>query len=239
MEATIPLKDFLHEYGESMAEKITKELTVVHDPAADKEEIITEIISDMTKKPFLSQQEIIKACCKSLMSGNKAPYTVCEMGTGKTLMAIAIAYVLHKLLGIARVLVICPPHLVPKWIAEINDSLPNALTYNFNGKDVISRLENIRKEPKPAWLKFYVMGRERAKTGFIWRPAVVNRRKKHFCPRCGQELLDKDGYPIAVFERNTQGQYRKRHACTNRIWKWRFDQETNRHHNVPSTCNEQ
>jgi len=239
MEATIPLKDFLHEYGESMAEKITKELTVVHDPAADKEEIITEIISDMTKKPFLSQQEIIKACCKSLMSGNKAPYTVCEMGTGKTLMAIAIAYVLHKLLGIARVLVICPPHLVPKWIAEINDSLPNALAYNFNGKDVISRLENIRKEPKPAWLTFYVMGRERAKTGFIWRPAVVNRRKKHFCPRCGQELLDKDGYPIAVFERNTQGQYRKRHACTNRIWKWRFDQETNRHHNVPSTCNEQ
>ena len=99
MEAAIPLKDFLHEYGESMAEKVTKELTVVHDPAADKEEIIAEIISDMTKKPFLSQQEIIKACCKSLMSGNKAPYTVCEMGTGKTLMAIGVAHVLHKLLG--------------------------------------------------------------------------------------------------------------------------------------------
>ena len=143
METAIPLKDFLHEYGESMAEKVTKELTVVHDPAADKEEIITEILSDMTKKPFLSQQEIIKACCKSLISGNKAPYTVCEMGTGKTLMAIAIAYVLHKLLGICRILVICPPHLVLKWIAEINDSLPNAVAYNFNGKDVISRLEKI------------------------------------------------------------------------------------------------
>ena len=239
METAIPLKDFLHEYGESMAEKVTKELTVVHDPAADKEEIIAEILSDMTKKPFLSQQEIIKACCKSLMSGNKAPYTVCEMGTGKTLMAIAIAYVLHKLLGICRILVICPPHLVLKWIAEINDSLPNAVAYNFNGKDVISRLENIRKEPKPARLTFYVMGRERAKTGFLWRPAVVTRRKKHFCPRCGQELLDKDGYPIAVFEKNTQGQYRKRHACSNRIWRWRYDPEKNRHYKVPSTCNEQ
>ena len=89
MERTISLKDFLHEYGESMAEKVTKDLTVVHDPAADKEDTIVEILSKMTKKPFPSQQEIIKACCKSLMSGNKAPYTVCEMGTGKTLMAIA------------------------------------------------------------------------------------------------------------------------------------------------------
>jgi hypothetical protein len=239
METAIPLKDFLHEYGESMAEKVTRELTVVHDPAADKEEIITGILSDMTKKPFLSQQEIIKACCKSLMSGNKAPYTVCEMGTGKTLMAIAIAYVLHKLLGIVRVLVICPPHLVLKWIAEINDSLPNTVAYNYNGKDVISRLENIRKQSKPARLTFYVMGRERAKTGFLWRPAVVTRRKKHFCPKCGQELLDKDGLPLLVFERNTQGQYRKRHACSNRIWKWRYDPETNRHRKVPSTCNEQ
>ena len=32
METAIPLKDFLHEYGESMAEKVTKELTVIHDP---------------------------------------------------------------------------------------------------------------------------------------------------------------------------------------------------------------
>ena len=239
METAIPLKDFLHEYGESMAEKVTKELTVVHDPAADKEEIITGILSDMMKKPFPSQQEIIKACCKALMSGNKAPYTVCEMGTGKTLMAIAIAYVLHKLLGIVRVLVICPPHLVLKWIAEINDSLPNAVAYNYNGKDVITRLNNIRKQSRSSRLEFYVMGRERAKTGFPWRPAVVTRRKKYFCPKCGQELLDKDGLPIVVFEKNTQGQFRKRHACSNRTWKWRYDPGTNRHRKVPSTCNEQ
>jgi superfamily II DNA or RNA helicase len=83
------------------------------------------------------------------------------------------------------------------------------------------------------------MGRERAKTGFLWRPAVVTRRNKHYCPRCGQELLDNDGCPIEIFTRNTQGQYRKRHACTNRVWKWRYDPEKNRHRRIPATCGEQ
>lgn len=239
MEQIVPLRDFLSEYGESMAEKVTKELTVIHDPSIHKEEAMAGILDTMSKKPFPSQGEIIKACCKSLLSGNKAPYTVCEMGTGKTIMAIAVAYVLHILQHVKRVLLICPPHLVLKWIAEIKESLPDAKAYNFNGKNVILQLEKLRRQPKPASLEFYVMGRERAKTGFLWRPAVVTRHGNHFCPKCGQELLDKDGYPIPIFERNTQGRYKKRYACTNRIWKWRYDPEEDKHNYVPAVCNEQ
>ena len=181
----IVLKEFLNEYGESMAEKVTQELTVIHDPITEKEKDISEIIEGIIKKPFPSQGEIIKACYKSLISGNKAVYTVCEMGTGKTLMAIATALVLYKLKGIRRVLVICPPHLVPKWIQEIKDSLSGVGAYNFNGKDVIRQLETLRRQPTPLRLEFYVIGRERAKTGFLWRPAVVTRHRKHFCPKCG------------------------------------------------------
>ncbi|MGV8080979.1 MAG: DEAD/DEAH box helicase family protein [Syntrophales bacterium] len=239
MAATIPLRDFLNEYGESMAEKVTKDLTVIHDPSTDKEDTIEKILTTMTKRPFPSQGEIIKACCKALLSGNKAPYTVCEMGTGKTLMSIATAYVLHRQTGIRRVLVICPPHLVPKWIDEIRCSLPGVKVYNLNGKHTITQLQNLRSQPVPSNLEFYVMGRERAKTGYLWRPAVVTRRGRHFCPKCGQELLDKDGCPLPVFERNTQGRYKKRHACTNRIWKWRYDPEQDRHYMAPAACNEE
>jgi superfamily II DNA or RNA helicase len=239
MEQSIALKDFLNEYGESMAEKVTRELTVVHNPMTDKEDNIEEIINGMTKVPFPSQAEIIKACYKSLLSGNKAPYTVCEMGTGKTLMAIATAYVLFKLQGIRRALVICPPHLVPKWIDEIRDSLSDAKAYNFNGKDVITRLRSLKGQPKPTSLEFYIIGRERVKTGFLWRPAVVIRRGKYFCPKCGRDLLDKDGYPIPVFEKNTQGRYKKRYTCENRILKWRYDLETCRHYEYSALCDEQ
>ena len=91
MGNVISLKEFLNEYGESMAEKITQNLSVVHDPAMEREKEISDIIKGMKKRPFPSQGEIIKACYKSLVSGNRAVYTICEMGTGKTLMAIAIA----------------------------------------------------------------------------------------------------------------------------------------------------
>ena len=122
MGNVISLKEFLDEYGESMAEKVTRELKVIHDPTTEKEEEISDLLKNFIKKPFPSQGEIVKACYKSLISGNKAVYTVCEMGTGKTLMSIATALVLYKLKGIRRVLVICPPHLVPKWIQEIKEA---------------------------------------------------------------------------------------------------------------------
>ena len=235
----ISLKEFLDEYGESMAEKVTNELTVIHDPSEEKEEDISTLLNGMKKRPFPSQGEIIKACYKSLISGNTAVYTVCEMGTGKTLMSIATAYVLYKYKGIRRVLVMCPPHLVPKWIQEMKDSISGIKAYNLNGKDVIRQLERIRKDPKPAHLEFYVIGRERAKTGFSWRPAVVTTKEKHFCPRCGEELLDKDGYPLGVFEKNTQGRIKKRYSCTNMVMKWRYDKDSGKHHNIKVLCGEQ
>ena len=83
MENTISLKEFLDEYGESMAEKVTEELKVIHDPLREREEELEGILQGMTKKPFPSQGEIIKACYKSLTTGNKAVYMVCEMGTGQ------------------------------------------------------------------------------------------------------------------------------------------------------------
>ena len=36
MENTISLKEFLDEYGENMAEKITEELEVIHDPLRER-----------------------------------------------------------------------------------------------------------------------------------------------------------------------------------------------------------
>ena len=239
MGNSISLKDFLEEYGESMAEKVTRELSVIHDPSMEKEEGISSLLKDLKKRPFASQGEIIKACYKSLMSGNRAVYTVCEMGTGKTLMAIATAYILHRLNGLKRVLVICPPHLVLKWIQEIKDSLSDVKTCNLNGKDVIRQLEILRKEPAPTRLEFFIIGRERAKTGFLWRPAVVTKAKKHFCPKCGQELLDRDGYPLGVFETNAQGRYKKRHSCSNFVLKWEYDPDAGMHHKIMTPCGEQ
>lgn len=239
MEDLISLKDFLEEYGESMAQRVTKDLTVIHNPATEHEANISALLRGMKKDPFPSQGEIIKACCKSLLSGNKSAYITAECGTGKTIQAIGCAHVLHELNRTRRVLVLCPPTIVKKWIAEIKECLPSAKAYNFNGKDIIKQLEILRKQPKPTRLEFYVIGRERAKIGFLWRPAVVTKHGKHFCPKCGQELLDKDGYPLSVFETNTQGRYKKRYSCQNAIIKWIYDPDMRTHFRNEVVCGEQ
>ena len=239
MENLITFKQFLEDYGENMAEKVTEDLEVLHDPLKEREKELEGILQSMTKKPFPSQEEIVKACYKSLTSGNKAVYMVCEMGTGKTLMAIATAHILHSRGKVHRVLVVCPPHLVPKWLQEIKDSIPGAKAYNLNGKNILRRLELLRHQPRPPALEFYVIGRERAKAGFIWRPAVATRQGKLFCPKCGKELLDSYGCPLPVFEKNTQGRFKKKSSCRSMVSKWVYQPEAHEIVKVRVQCGEQ
>jgi hypothetical protein len=135
--------------------------------------------------------------------------------------------------------VLCPPHLVPKWIQEIKDSVPGAKAYNLNSKNILRRLELLRKQPRSAALEFYVIGRERAKAGFMWRPAVVTKRGKHFCPRCGKDLLDSYGFPLPLFEKNIQGRFKKKFSCRNMVSKWAYDSEANDHLKIQVPCGEQ
>ena len=95
MQTELSLKTFLEEYGESLAEKVTQELRVIHDPARDREEQMDQQMDRLKKDPFPAQREIIKAVVKSFRSGNKAVYMTCEMGTGKTLQSIAVASLLR------------------------------------------------------------------------------------------------------------------------------------------------
>ncbi len=83
MQTEISLKTFLEDYGESLAEKVTQELRVIHDPVRDKEEGMDRQMDQLKKNPFPAQREIIKAVVKSFRAGNKAVYMTCEMGCGK------------------------------------------------------------------------------------------------------------------------------------------------------------
>ncbi len=236
MKNTLTLKTFLDEYGESLAEKAAAELKVVHDPDKEWEEELDRIMGRLHKDPFRAQRELAKAVFKSFRSGNRCIYVTAEMGVGKTLISIAAACLLKKN---PRVLVLCPPHLVRKWILEIKDALPTAKAVNLNGKHCLDRLRALRDAPLPAGPEFYIIGKERAKTGPRWRPAAIRTRYGYLCPKCGQELLDHDGVPMPIFELNTQGQFKKKYSCANLVPKWKWDQAQGKHvkHLVP--CEEQ
>ena len=107
------LKDFLDNYGPDLARRIENQLTVIHDPLRDCHPDMDRALQRMKKKPFAVQAEVIKAAAKTFHQGQRCVYLAAEMGSGKTIMGIATALLLKPN---PRVLVMCPPHLVRKWI---------------------------------------------------------------------------------------------------------------------------
>ena len=232
---TNSLKTFLEDYGPSLALKANREFQVVHDPLEDQTDSMDNILNSLGKEPFPVQRQVIKGAVKSFKTGNKAVYITAEMGSGKTIMAIATALLLKEN---PRVLVLCPPHLVRKWVQEIKETIPSATVVNLNGKDCLYILEGLRTSGPGVTPEFYVIGRERAKTTFQWRPAVVPRGLGNFCPKCGNLLLDKDDLPLGVFERNTQGKYKRKYQCQNIVEKWLWNPDAGSHRKIPRKCRE-
>jgi len=229
------LKDFLENYGPYLAERIDHELEVIHDPLRDRDEELTAFMSTLKKKPFPVQGEMVKGVVKFFKTGSRAVYITAEMGSGKTLMGIATALLLKDR---PRVLVLCPPHLVRKWIKEIKETAPSAHVFNLNGRHCLSLLEKL-KDPRPLTRpEFYVIGRERAKIGYQWRPAAIINKRGMFCPRCGGMLFDEDSTPLPLFDKNTQGKIKKKYVCQNKIAKWKWNPETASHSLTQVKCGE-
>ena len=73
--------------------------------------------------------------------------------------------------GFERILVICPPHLVPKWKREVEMTVPGVRAAIVES---ITDLERLRLSVGSGPL-FAVMSREKAKLSYRWMPAVIQR----------------------------------------------------------------
>ena len=197
----IRLKDFLEAYGEILKEKVVSSLTPVFSPKErdswDKEQ--EKKLEGLKRKPFPAQKDAILALAKGFYKeGKKGLIAVGEMGVGKTLIAIATAYLMPK--EKFRVIVMCPPHLVQKWAREIRETIPNAKVVNLNGNG-LKELEQLRYAGKPEAREFYILGREKAKLHYQVRKAAWEQEKleRILCPSCGRdvvEIMQKSRRPI-------------------------------------------
>ena len=151
METTMKLKQFLDDYGESLARQVTRDLKVLHQPGVHPEPEMEAFLNQLGIKPFPSQREIIKAVVKALRYKRRGVYLTAEMGAGKTLMSIAAALLLKKNI---RVLVLCPPHLVRKWIVEIKKVWPACKAINLNGRYCLVQLDKLTNAGPPRTPEF-------------------------------------------------------------------------------------
>jgi hypothetical protein len=160
-ERVIPLTQFLADFGPGLLEAVGRQnpptFEGVPDPRRDA------VMDGLERAPFPAQREVVQAVTRLLVdAGERAAIINAEMGTGKTMMAICAAAVLHAE-GYRRALVLSPPHLVYKWRREILETVLGARVWVRNGPDTICTLLRLRmlldqacEDDGP---QFFVMGR--------------------------------------------------------------------------------
>ena len=186
----LSLRDFLAQYGQSLKARVIDGLAPVFNPN-DKDQWDREAelkLETLKRKPFAAQAKAVLAIAKGFSVQDKRGIVLtAEMGTGKTICSIAVAHLLPK--RNYRVIVMCPGHLVQKWIREIEITVPKCAVRNLNGKG-IADIERLRHARKPVCPEFYVIGKERAKNHHQWKKAYVRQRHldRILCPCCGKDL---------------------------------------------------
>lgn len=180
----------------------------------------------LKRKPFAAQAEVVQAITALLLDRNEQAGIInAEMGTGKTMMAIAVAAVMHAA-GYRRTLVVSPPHLVYKWRREILETIPAARVWVLNGPDTLLKLLKLRDQMGDAYdgrQEFFILGRVRMRMGFHWRLACWKKRAAGgqllaACPDCGQVLEDLEGNLVTVEEFKRGDRRRTCSSCRGALW---------------------
>ena len=202
------LSQFLNIFGASLFDAVTAQNQPVFTGQTYPEH--EAVMDGLSRQLFDAQRNVVRAVNQLLLVEDKPAAVInAEMGTGKTMMAIAAAAVAHQA-GLHRTLVLSPPHLVYKWRREILKTVPDARVWVLNGTDTLAKLLQLRAmREAPTVPEFFVLGRVRMRMGYHWRPAYAV--KKHYrrvysngaerlvstlafcCSKCGHEICDDEG----------------------------------------------
>ena len=192
------LGEFIDTYKDAIARRVVESYPPLYRPSNNG-----HVLPSLLRTPLGAQEDAIRGAALSLKA-HRGTTVVGEMGTGKTFIAAAAAY----MAGFQRVLIICPPHLTRKWKREVEETVPFARAVIVNS---ITDLERLRLSVGSGPL-FAVMSRERAKLSYRWNPAVIHRWatskgrlvrdeetgepfRVPCCPVCTAQIVDKDGVP--------------------------------------------
>ncbi len=214
------LGDFIDTFKDAIAQRVVESYPPLYRPSENG-----GTLPGLLRKPLGAQADAIRGAALSLKA-HRGTTVVGEMGTGKSFIGAAAAY----MAGFRRILVICPPHLVPKWKREVEMTVPGARAAIVES---ITDLERLRLSIGPGPL-FAVMSRERAKLSYRWKAAVIHRWatsrgrlirmeetgepfRVPCCPVCTAQAVDKDGVPLTDRILN-----RRKHfcaACGSPLWQ--------------------
>ena len=172
------IDDYFREFSHFHVKKATELLQPLHVPGKDP---LPDFL-EANRQPFEGQAHVIAAAIK-MLDETRRGMIVSEMGTGKTLMGMLTIHEHARRSvrqggcnGNYRAIVLCPDHLIKKWRAELEETIPgvNVTIFDATGKGCkhlisdMTRLYDRMKGPSGRWKKpqgaeWYILGRDQAK----------------------------------------------------------------------------
>ena len=195
------MDQYFSEYGSGVVENLKNQLSPV-SPLVDHMDYAA-----LKSYRLYPQQIAICSGVANYFAQKKGRYAIlnCGMGTGKTIMGIVSADAYFNQMAMRRtgktlpeilkdrnavnyrIIVMCPPHLVSKWVAEVNNQIPHAHAVAITD---FSQLLEIRAKGKARHGKeVFVLSKDFCKLDYMAMPAVSqvkHRRVWHMaCNKCG------------------------------------------------------
>ena len=214
------LAEFMRKQGDKIAAHVLETYRPLYNlnPTAKEIAVLDRLgkgrrpLPGQSEAGLLSTQRHAAAALARCIRKNGVANCQSEMGTGKTSIGSAVI----ELLDAYPALILCPPHLVPKWIRELEEVIPGCQARELRRigrcaedagdiNDVRSFLDDYRKG-KLGKKAVAVMAHTSAKIGSGWEPAVMKRKIKDSltdklmevcaCPNCGALIFNEEGLPI-------------------------------------------
>ncbi|MCF8568415.1 DEAD/DEAH box helicase family protein [Alicyclobacillus tolerans] len=167
------------DYLQTFAPHLATTIEDLAAPAHDLDRPIHQAIAKMQRVPFPAQAHTVQAILNGFDT-NKGIIASSDMGTGKSIISLAVANALAERSnrGLA-VLLLVPGITIPKWVqGEIGKTIPNArITVFESWKDVVRyRDKRVRKGDK-APIEFILLSRDTAKLGMTKAPALIYKER--------------------------------------------------------------
>ncbi|MBS7297652.1 MAG: hypothetical protein KIG65_01065 [Eubacteriales bacterium] len=225
------VSEYLNKYGIKIANRIRDSFNPLFDPETesicDRLKIINGHIKKNVGYSLYPAQLAVAESLKRRLDMAKVGLVVAECGSGKTKIG-SVALAAHQNGRKTFNVILSPSHVTKKWVREIEESLPNT------NAEVVYSIADIKRAYKDfqdgAESKYIVLSKERARDGYMHRPAVVYSRvrKGFICPWCGEVVTmqvkrDDAYYTINANQyffkkRNTQNHFCTNPQCKKTLW---------------------